>query len=515
MTDQLLCRLKISAIDAVSLLGTVAQDAAATLGVTPTAAARLGTLTQEVADALLRDGYDEESDIEMELDVLRGAGTLRLELRDRGAPLNLGHGGYPPRVSELIRLGFADGLDMAYEPRQGNCAEIVKNLTFASVSADVDFVAEVESELDTPAADDLNEAGEIEFEIRPMTPDDAVGVARLFFRCYRYTAVQSPLVYEPERMAEYVAAGRHFGTIAITRTGRVVGHVASDIERPDAVTGRIGLFAVDPAYRAHKIGSRIGLAHLVRLVERGIIGQFSEAVTVHTASQRTALAAGGHEVGLLIAGQSSRLNFEGFDESENSRKSGLIFFASLGEVPTRTIHAPHVYREVIERIYAETGLERVVESDFDVRAYDPSQNCSLKMALNHETGVARITVESYGRDFLTALQAQIAQLQLNRFDVIWVYFPLSDPATSKYAAGLQELGLSFGGVYPEYHDGDVLVLQSLNNVEFNPDDIKVASPMGAYVRDFVLADTRRAGDRVAVQTRSRARMARIYEALDS
>ncbi|MCB9413101.1 MAG: GNAT family N-acetyltransferase [Actinobacteria bacterium] len=514
MTDQLLGRLRIESIDSVSLLGSLAESAAVVLGISISDAARLGTLTGEVAEALVRDAYDDETEIDMELDVVRSAGSCRLILRDHGAPMDLGRGGYPPRVSELVRLGFADGLEIAYEPRVGNRAEIAKNLSFASVSSDEEFVAAVESEADTPDAADFDDSGELDLQVRAMAPSDAVGVARLFYRCYHYTAVQAPLVYEPERMAEYVEAGRHFGTIAVTRTGRVVGHVASEIERPDAITGRIGLFAVDPAYRRHHIGSKVGFAHVVRLVERGIVGQFTEAVTVHLASQRSALAAGGHEVGLLLAGQSPRLSFEGFEGTAGRRKSVLLFFASLGAIPGRTVHVPNVYREVIGRIYDECSLEREIRTDFDPRSPADPDGTNLKLTLSHETGVARIRVAAYGHDFLEVLQEQVNQLRLNRFDVIWVYFPLSDPATSKYASGLQELGLSFSGVYPEYRDGDYLVLQCLNNVDIDPADIQVASEMGRYVRDFVVADARRAADREAVQSRSRARMARIYEALD-
>ena len=45
-------------------------------------------------------------------------------------------------------------------------------------------------------------------------------------------------------------------------------------------------------------------------------------------------------------------------------------------------------------------------------------------------------------------------------------------------------------------------------------EINVASDMGTYLRDFVLEDYRRAAERVAQRERSRAHMARIYEALD-
>jgi serine/threonine-protein kinase RsbW len=514
MPDQILCRLHVSTATSVSLFGGLAESAATMLGVSASDATRLRTLTLEVAEAIVREAFAGTNEIDMDLEVARAAGGFKVVLTDRGAPLDLHHVGYPPRVADLVRLGFGDGLDITYEPRQGNRAVISKNLSYSSVDDDAEFVAGVEAESAASPDIPLNDAGDPVLEIRAMEPDDALGVARLFFRCYGYSAAYASLVYEPDKMSEYVAAGRHFGTLAVTPTGRVVAHVASEIERPEAVTGRIGLFVVDPDYRGFQIGTKVGLAHLSRLLERGIIGQFTEAVTVHTASQRPALATGGHEVGLLLAGQPPQLSFTGFDDTGGRRKSVLMFFGGFGQVPPRTVHVPHVYRDIIERIYREANLPREVLSDFNPRQAEEAANTRLTIKLSHETGVARIRVDSYGADFLETLQQQVSQLQVNRYDVTWVYFPLSDPATSMYASGLQELGLSFCGVYPEYQDGDVLVLQCLNNVDIDPEDIQVASPMGEFVRDFVIADSRSAADRVARHTRSRARMARIYEVLE-
>lgn len=512
MVEASLCHLRITSREAISLLSAVAEDAAAMLGVPAVECAQLGTLTHEVAEAVVRDAFDGAADVDLDLAVERSAGGFTVVLTDHGAPLDFGKGGYPPRVADLVRLGFADGLDISYEPRRGNRSEIRKNLTYASLGADAEFAASVDAESAEEIA--LDENGELLVDIRPMTDADVVGVARLFYRCYGYSAAYASLVYEPDRLAEYVEAGLHFATIAVTPSGRVVGHLSSEVEDPQAVTGRIGMLAVDPAYRRHHLAMRIGMVHITRLIARGIIGQFTEAVTVHLGSQRTALAGGAHEVGLMLAGQTADLEFQGFDSTAGHRKSVLLYYGGLEGHPHRSVYAPPAYADIVSRIYDETALPRTIHSAYDRQAGGSDEDSRFTVALSHETGVARIWVETYGEDFLTSLQQQVAQLQLNRYELILVHFPLGDPGTSLYASGLQELGLSFCGVYPEYRDGDCLVLQSLNNVDVDPDSINVASELGAYMKDFVIADYHRAFDIAAQRSRSRARMARIYEALD-
>lgn len=512
MADTTLCRLAITSRAGVPLASGVVEQSADLLGLGAADRSRLGTLTHELVDAILREAFGGADTIDLELEVTRITGALRFVIRDRGAPMDFGRGGYPPRVADLIRLGFADSLDVQYEARQGNRTELTKHLSYTSLASDAEFAAAMAAE---PAEEvPLDADGQAIVDIRPMTADDCVGLARLFYRCYGYTAAYASLIYEPERLAEYVSAGRHVATVAVAPSGRIVAHLASTVEDPTAITGRAGYYAVDPSCRRLNIGLRVTMVHIPRLLDMGIIGQFSEAVTVHLGSQKSALHNGGHEVGLMLARQAADLDFQGFEEDQELRKAVVLFYIPLGVTPHRDVHVPPAYRQVVERIYSDAGLDRTVITDSTRDAEGAATETRFTINLRHDTGLAHLTVESYGQDFLAALQQQVAQFLLNRFDLILVYLPLGDPLTSYFGAGLQELGLSFCGVYPEYHDGDVLVLQHLNNVKIDPEQILVASPMGEYLREFALADLHQADNRQAMLSRSRAHMARLFDAIE-
>jgi serine/threonine-protein kinase RsbW len=511
MADESLCSLHVTSRQAVALAPAIVDGSSELLGVLPADRARLSTVVAEVIDAVLKNAYEPDEDIDLKVEVFRAPGKISLVLRDKGAPLDFGTG-YPPRVADLIRLGFADDLAFVNEGRDGNRTQIGKRLTYARVSEDQQFISETEA--DTTPAPTIGEDGQVVVDIRPMTPDDVVGVARLFYRTYGYTVAYAPVVYEPDRLAELVADGQHFATVAVAPDGRIVGHLASQIQDQDAITGKIGLLAVDPLYRRHNLAMMIGFAHAGRLIERGIVGQFTEAVTVHLGSQKAALRAGGHEVGVMLAAQSSDLRFKGFDENDRSRKAAILFYGSFGNTPEREVFAPPTYGAVIRRIYEECAIPRTVRAEH-LRLPDvPDVATRFRLNLGHETSVAWVFVQSYGNDFLASLQAQLEQLRLNRFAQLFVVLPMADPLTAHFGAGLQEIGLSFSGVYPEYDKGDVLVLQSLNNVELRPEEIQVASEMGQFLLDFVLQDYREVVNRAAQRNRSRAAMARIYEALD-
>lgn len=501
------CSLHLADRGAAALVAQVTSDAVQVLGLERLAGSRLGALAQEVVGCIIADAFDPDQGIDVDVVIEREPGALCVAIEDRGAPSSFARGDYPPTVADLVRLGFADGLVVRTEGRRGNRTEIRKNLTYSSLAEDPGFAADAEAE---PPVDPARE----EIAIRAMTEDDVLGVARLFFRCYGYTAYQASIVYEPDRLAEYVRAGRHVATVAVTGSGRIVGHLASEVDEPGATTGRIGLLAVDPAYRSRKLSSQLALPHVVRLLELGFVGQYTEAVTVHDRSQRAALAAGGHESGVMLAAQQPTMDFHGIGGEGDQRRAVMVIFGAFAEIPERTSHVPQAYVDVTRTIYEQAGLPRVIQTATPRNEGALPDRTSFTLQLKHEASVAFIGVAEYGQDFDDQLLAQIDQLRLNHFDVIQLYLPLSDPATAHFGGGLHEMGLSFMGIYPEYADGDVLVLQCLNNVVVDPDQIVVASDFGRWLLEFVLADRQTATDRQVMRMRSRTRMARVFEALE-
>lgn len=505
--DGATCSLHLTRWEALPLVSRFTAEAVEVLGLDRLSGARLGALVQEVAGSLLADAFDPDGDLDVDVVIEREPGGLCVAIEDRGAPSSFARGDYPPTVADLVRLGFADDLVVRTEGRRGNRTEIRKQLHYSSLAEDPAFAAEAEAESSADAATE-------EITIRPMTEDDVLGVARLFYRCYGYTAYQASIVYEPDRLAEYVRAGRHVATLAVTAGGVVVGHLASEVEEPGATTGRIGLLAVDPAYRSRKLSAQLGLPHVVRLLELGFVGQYTEAVTVHDRSQRAALAAGGHECGVMLAAQQPTMDFQGLGGEGDTRRAVMVVFGSFAEIPERDAYVPQAYAEAARTIYEQAGLRRTIRTATPRDELALPERTSFTLQLKHEASVAYVGVAQYGRDFDAQLLAQIDQLRLNHFEVIQLFLPLADPATAHLGGGLHEMGLSFTGIYPEYADGDVLVLQCLNNVVVDPDQIVVASDFGRWLLDFVLADRQTATDRQVMRMRSRTRMARVLEALE-
>lgn len=509
MTDDptLLCRLDVNDRAFLALAGGMAGDAALLLGLGMERASRLRTVTGELCSAVAEEGFPEPGPVSVQVTVERRPGAMAVVVTDQGMPSHLTRpGGQPPQLTELLRLGFADELTFAGEGRRGNRATLTAGLVYENVLATLDNAPE---EPPPDVTDDV--VARIRY--RPLQPADALEVARLFHRCYGRTAYHAEEAYEPDRLAELVAARLHVGTVAEV-DDRLVGHVASHLDRPDARVGLVGGLVVDPAFRRFQVGGALGLQHAVRLVESGMIGQYAEAVTVHEGSQRLSLRFGAHEVGVELAAQQPSLTFRGIDDQTTGRRAVIVFYTGMGKQPQRTVHVPGVYRDIVEEIYTNCGLPRTLAEPLRREPDDVPAETRLDLGLKSEASVAVIRVISYGRDFVAALQSQLRELCVHRFDVVWVQLPLSDPLTSFYGGGLHELGLFLVGVLPEHvASGDTLSLQYLNDVDVNPEEIRTASDFGARLTAFVLDDHRTTLRSEADRQRSRARLARIYESL--
>ena len=139
-------------------------------------------------------------------------------------------------------------------------------------------------------------------------------------------------------------------------------------------------------------------------------------------------------MGLLLAAQSNELDFRGFDADEQARKALMLFYGSFGTTPQRTVYVPPTYREVIEKIYTTGNLPRTVHSEFE-RSPQTAAQSTLRLNLRHETGVAFVVVDAYGEDFLSVLQQQVRQLQINRYELILVVLPWGTGHQLHYGSG--------------------------------------------------------------------------------
>ena len=130
----------------------------------------------------------------------------------------------------------------------------------------------------------------------------------------------------------------------------------------------------------------------------------------------------------------------------------------------------------------------------------PASTCQrLAASLERDTGdnVATLTVRQAGRDLTARVDAERSQAVRRGRRGPVRGSPLDRPESAHVSDALQELNLSYSGLFPNNQAAaDVLRLQCLRNATAWSHDVAVASPHGAALLEYVIADMESVGQRV-------------------
>lgn len=477
-------RVRAHNLDTVPAAGSAIERLTVALGLSSIEASRFRFAVEELCAERITHAFAEGEGAEVDVGLKRRAGEIVVTVHDVGSPIEpqttaAGARGW---LAHLLRRGFADELRASFRGREGNHCELIKFLG--------NSVAAAASKAQASAAAAASDA----IEYREMTPDDALELARCFYRTYRLSApLADEVIYHPERCAEQVRAGLHLAVVATAPGGSIVGHNAVTREAPDDPLGVAGFLVVDPEFRGRGIGERVTELTFARARAAGLRGMLAMAVTVHTASQKTSLKNGAIETGVLLAAQEARVTMRGIaDKEHHTRHAMMACYFPFQPDTRRESFPPPAYREIVAQISASSGLDRVIPGQpARVSLADIAERSALDVRVIRGARFARIRVGSFGRDFVSEIFHLMDDLHRHHIDVLRLELPLADPLTAVFGSAAEELGFSFGAIFPCTTAGDLLCLQSLDRVEVDPALIHVASEHGQAVLAAVLASRER------------------------
>lgn len=483
-------RIKAREPEAIPAAGLAIERLAASTGLSSLEASRFRFVVEEVCADRIAHGFAATQDAEVDIRLEHRPGEIVALVDDGGMPVDAAAtgAGTSGLMAQLLERGFVDELHASFRGREGNRCTATK------------FIRNVQAGLAAQSsASPIADAGKTEtaapgdIEYREMRPEDAVELARCFYRTYGMSApAADEVVYHPERCAERVRARLHLGTVAVTPQGRIVGHTALERESLDDPIAIGGYLVVDPEYRGHGIAERLTEIRFREGPSLGLRGMLAMAVTIHTASQKTSLANGGHEVGVLLAAQEARIVMRGIGGKQGHERHSIVAFYFPWSDLARESCPPAAYRDLIARIYANCGIERTIRSaPGGINLESLPTRSMLDVSILRAASHGRIRVKTYGRDFLAEVLHLVRDLHQHHVAVIRLELPLSDPLTAVFGGAAEELGFSFAAVFPATAAGDLLCMQSLHGVEVGPADIHTASENGAALLQAVIASRER------------------------
>jgi hypothetical protein len=139
----------------------------------------------------------------------------------------------------------------------------------------------------------------------------------------------------------------------------------------------------------------------------------------------------------------------------------------------------------VSDIYASVGLDRrLVDGEADL----PRRPACLRPVIDAPRGRILIAVESIGEDLVPEVARRLRDPLASSMQIAQLDLPLADPAAPAAVEALRELHFFFGGLLPEFSEGDVLRLQSVQSHAIDSASVALVSEVGRRLLDFVLAD---------------------------
>ncbi len=480
--DRLLARVTLPADPAsVPALQLFMMQAANAWVATPQDLTALGELVEEVALHVIRTAFDPGEEGEYTAELIKRPDRIVFAIEDKGLPAAFtgGVNGERAGFTPFLPSAAADSVAFRNLGRGGKRLEVARNLVLPP-QGQPDGAGKEEGE--PPRAEDA-------ILLRLLEAADAPALSRLMYRAYGYT-YGSEFVYYPERIVDMLASGNLVSLVAVNEAGEVVGHLAMLLHGPDSVTGETAMAAVDPRYRGRRLFERMkdDMRDLAR--KRGYFGLYSEAVAVHTFTQKGNLALGGFETGFLLGFTPATQVFRKISDGPVSdRRSAVLFYLRTNDEPARTLHAPLHHRAMIESIVRRGGLNRRMEeppADLSLHTL-ADRATALDVTARLDVGRAFLNLRAYGADVLQRVLGELRELCRRGYACVYLELPLSDPMTAVLCRGFEAFGFFFAGILFEVDGHDAIRFQYLNGVTVNRDDIQVASDFGRDLLAYVLS----------------------------
>jgi len=319
-----------------------------------------------------------------------------------------------------------------------------------------------------------------------MVPEDGVALARCLYRCYGYS-YDSDYMYDVGKVAELQRSGLLHSCVAVTPPGEVVGHLALNFRQAGDRVGEAAQAIVDPRYRGHGLFEKMKQFLMEQMRGRGLYGIYSEAVTLHPYSQKGNLAVGAHETGLLLGYIPATVSYKNIKDLQKQRQAVALFFVKLNDVPEPTVWLPAHHAGMIRRVYLHNRLSRKESAPpaRENRAVLPARS-RLDVRVRTDHNSAFLLVREFGQDLVRLVRFRQRELFGQRLDCIYLDLPLGEPGVVEFCGPLEALGFFFGGIIPEYFEGDVLRLQCLNNLAIDARQIQLASDFGKELLAYVI-----------------------------
>lgn len=445
---------------------------------------------EEAVSNVVEHAYKSEAGKTLELIFERVPLGMRIRIKEKGMPFDprllavydparVGEDETPKGLGLYLMNRLMDEVSFHNLGLEGKETHLVKYLSTRGVDG---------YDGQRPDADVLQREPEIiqdriDYEVRALQPSEAIEVSRCAYKSHGYTFFDEH-IYFPDRLIELNQSGKMISAVAVTKDGTVMGHAALVYPKIGAEIAELTYVFVNLEYRGQGCMNRL-CDYLFNSVEHHLSGIYAYAVSNHVFTQKVMLKYGFGDCSIELATSPATWEFKGMEKS-TQRLSVVTSFKYLVTPERLDIYAPPQHRKMIESIYLNLG---VTHDYLALPAPAPlsAETSRIDVQVDTTENFAEIYLVSAGEHAVHEVRAALRSLCLKQVAAIYLFLNMTDPSTAHLTGQMETLGFFFSGILPHSAVGDALVLQYLNNQEFDYSKIQAYSDMAKRLLDYVRA----------------------------
>jgi anti-sigma regulatory factor (Ser/Thr protein kinase)/GNAT superfamily N-acetyltransferase len=329
--------------------------------------------------------------------------------------------------------------------------------------------------------EELGGAEEFQYLLTPVTSEDAEDVAKLIHRSYGYSYSKEDL-YFPKRIEMAIRHEYKFGTIVRTISGGPAGYF-SVVKSTDSRIGEVGEAVVSPQHRNRGLMKRMMNKLIEMSKQRGLIGLFGEALTVHTYSQKVNEKFGLMSTAMVLAKSPKRI-FKGMETESTDIITVVIDFLPLTRRWRKPEYLPESYSDLLTDIYGQFGLS-VKESASITLPESVLIATDLDLTIYYEKNSALIIVREMGSTFEASCTRMLRSIGELNLASVYVDLPLNSKRIDAAILWLREKGFILAGLMPLFHrESDYLRMQRIS-AEIDFEKILTHSPISTRIKGVI------------------------------
>lgn len=328
-----------------------------------------------------------------------------------------------------------------------------------------------------------------ENSFRLLRADEAEDLVEFIHSIYG-PSYPSDLFSDASSIRAEIESNRLFSSVALDPRGRIVGHLATLLERPDDVTGDGITGMVASEARGHNVLSQLGGPLFAVHGDLGIVGLHLYAITLHDISQRRIVDHGGAVTGQLLFDWPADISVTGFStDGLGDRIPMLMMYFPLGPLPARRVYVPRIYADVVSGIHDRLSLERTIQIVETGDRVVVAEESVVEEKLKPRQASASLRFHRIGKNWSTLFEDW--RFRQGETPAAYVDVSLSAPSAVSLIDRLCDQGWYFGGLLLERAGSDFLRLQ-YGDAPTPLENLQLCEA-GRQMHDFVLVDRARVG----------------------